>query len=129
MKSFQLITSLLITLLIFSCGKKEDSLDNLQGTWRFGAAYLDGAGTTASGTLFFGEGTAGEMDVWFLIESDTIFKQGTFTFSQTVENITFELQDETIVATRSDNLINAQEFSFPVVHDEVEYSVIFDMVP
>ena len=129
MKSLQLITSLLILLLFISCDKKEDSLDNLQGSWRFGSAFIDGVGTTASGTLFFGDGIAGEMDIWFLIDTDTIYKQGMFTFSESVETITFEFQSETITANRSENLPNAQEFEFPVLHNNVEYSVIFDMIP
>jgi len=73
MKYTKLLIFLIAVLAICSC-KKENDLGNLPGTWKFGAAFVNGAGTSASGTITFDATNTGEMDIWVLVETDTIFK-------------------------------------------------------
>jgi len=70
---------LLLAVILCSCG--DDDLDNLTGSWTFGSAFVDGTGTTAAGVIDFNADNRGSADFYFLIASDTLRKQGSFTYS------------------------------------------------
>jgi hypothetical protein len=69
------------------------------------------------------------MDVWYLIESDTIFMQGSFVFIESVENVEIIFDNSTIQFNRKVNKNTEQEFEFSTSHNQIEHSVIFDMIP
>ena len=128
MKNLKLILPLLFILSILSCTKEDDVTGRLIGTWVFGSAFVDGLGTTASGSITFGENNQNEIDVWYLIEADTIRLEDAFVFIETSTNVELILGNRSINFSRNDNTNNKQEFQFNTFHNQKEYSIIFDMI-
>jgi hypothetical protein len=129
MKGFKLIITLCITLSIISCQKEENYQGKVLGTWTFGSVFIDGVGSTAFGTINFQEENQSSMNVIYLIETDTIFMQGPFVFTESAENVEIIFDNNTILFKRKVNKNNEQEFEFKVNHNQLEHSVVFDMVP
>jgi len=128
MRYTKFIIFLITVFTIFSCAK-ENELGNLSGTWKFGSAFVNGIGTNASGTITFDATNTGEIDIWVIVENDTIFKQGTFTYTETTEAVDLSLNNTSLILNRSVNKKREQEFEFFETVNNVEYGVILDLIP
>ena len=128
MNKFKLIPFLLI-FLCFSCKDNDDTSSNLLGVWKFGSCFVDGVGTPAEGTISFNSDIPSQMDLWYIVENDTISKQGEFSYSETNEELSIELATDNYTWTKAVDKRNEQEFQFKETVNQIEYNIVFDLIP
>jgi hypothetical protein len=128
MKLSKILFAFSLLVIMFSCS--EDTTDYLEGQWGFGNLFVNGAGATGStdAIVSFAPDNTGEMDLWYIVQNDTIFKNGGFSYTATLDTvfISFNGIDEKWI--RRDNIENEQEFQFNETVNQIEYSIIFDLV-
>jgi len=130
MKYIKQLVPLALILSLLSCGGDDEvNLDNLIGTWKFGSFFLDGLGATASGNISFNEDNTGEMDLWYIVENDTLTKQGSFSYTQTAAEVIITLNSSNMTWNRAENKSDEQEFHFNETINQTEYGLIFDLIP
>ena len=127
MKFSKLLTLIVVVFCCVSCQKK-DQLGNLIGTWTFGACFVDGSGTPASGTINFGQ-TSSELEIWYVVEGDTLFKKVPIDYTETLEEVLVEFGTDNYSWERVVNKKKEQEFHFKEVVNQIEYKIVFDLIP
>lgn len=117
-----------LALSIVACDNEPNPVD-LNGNWKTKNAFVDGLGTSALGTITFSDQTENTMNVWYVVEGDTITKNGVFTYTASNEALQIDLNGTKLNWRRADNRAEEQEFQFDEMINQKEYNIILEFVP
>ena len=129
MKLLKLLILLLISFSLFTC-QDTDDIGNLTTArvWRFGSCFVNGSGVPSSGTVTFDQNT-GTFDMFYFVNGAITTKNGPFEFTETLDEVLIERDSSTLVWERVVNKKNEQEFHFKETFDQIEYDIVFDLIP
>ena len=123
MKTLKITLCICLLFSFLSCEDDDSNDTNIIGTWKFGSLFVDGFESTASGTISFEDATNGQMDLWYVVENDTLTKSGNFTYTANAEEVSILLNSNTEVWRRAVNLSDEQEFHFDETINSIEYNL------